>query len=137
MYDDILEAKDKLDNAIINHFDNVIKRSALEAKNRSLDPIQTYILIHENVEEIISNINYCLEPYSLNLSGTGEVFDKVTELMKPYNDAKEIEIKKRVDEMLNSETLYELFDRSQELSKLCNELDDLNPRDYVIKKTLK
>lgn len=130
MFDDIIDAKDKLDNAIISHIDNTIKQAALEAKEKSLDPIQTYILIDNKVSEIIRNIESIFESYSMS----DEVYDQILKLMEPYDEAKEKEIEKRVDIILNSKTLRELFDRTEELSTLLYQIECFQDTDYVIKR---
>lgn len=130
MFDDIIDAKDKLDNAIITHLDNTIKQAALEAKEKSLDPIQTYILIDNKVSEIIRNIESIFESYSMS----DEVYDQILKLMEPYDEAKEKEIEKHVDIILNSKTLRELFDRTEELSTLLYQIECFQDTDYVIKR---
>lgn len=130
MFDDIIDIKDKLENAIITHIDNTIKQAALEANEKSLDPIQTYILIDKKVREIIINIESIFESYSIS----DEVDDQILKLMEPYDEAKEKEIEKRVDIILNSKTLRELFDRTEELSKLLYQMECFSDEDYVIKR---
>lgn len=130
MFDDILDIKDKLENAIIIHIDNTIKQATLEAKEKSLDPIQTYILIDNKVSETISNIESIFESYSIS----DEVNDRILKLMEPYNEAKEKEIEKRVDIILNSKTLRELFDRTEELSKILYQIEYFPDTDYIIKR---
>lgn len=130
MFDDILDIKNKLENAIITHLDNAIKQAALEAKEKSLDPIQTYILIDNKVSEIIRNIESIFESYSMS----DEVYDQILKLMEPYDEAKEKEIEKRVDIILNSKTLRELFDRTEELSTLLYQIECFQDTDYVIKR---
>ena len=120
MYDDIIDIKNKLDNAVINHVDNAIKEAALKAKNNSLDPIETYILIQENVDKVIDEINTILGPYSLELTSLEQIDCMISKLMEPYDDAKNIELRKRTDEIMNSKTLTELFERCEELSELCS-----------------
>ncbi len=130
MFDDILDIKDKLENAIINHIDNTIKQAALEAKEKSLNPIQTYILIDNKVSETKENIESIFDSYKV----FDNIDDQILELMEPYDEAKEKEIEKRVDIILNSKTLRELFDRTEELSKLLYQMECFPDTDYVIKR---
>ena len=130
MFDDIIDAKNKLFNAILIIVEDTIKKAAIEAKNQSLDPIQTANYIQNSVDDLMDDIETVLD---IAIKGSMELCDEINELLKPYDEAKEIEIGKRVDEILNSETLNDLFEKTEELSKTCSN----NDRGYVIKRKTK
>lgn len=130
MFDDIIDAKDKLFNAILIIVEDTIKKAAIEAKNQSLDPIQTANYIRNNVDDLMDDIKTVLD---IAIKESMELCNEINELLNPYDEAKEIEIEKRVDEILNSKTLNDLFDKTEELSKTCSN----NDRDYVIKRKIK
>ncbi len=130
MFDDIIDAKDKLFNAILIIVEDTIKKAAIEAKNQSLDPIQTANYIRNSVDDLMDDIETVLD---IAIKGSTELCNEINELLNPYDEAKGIEIEKRVDEILNSETLNDLFEKTEELSKTCSN----NDRGYVIKRKIK
>ena len=126
MYDKIRTAKEKFDDEVYNYIKSLIDRTVKKANMNHLDPVQTFIEIMNNVDKAIKNIKIeC--GMDTNEQLTEGLMDRIFELTDPYNEEKDKELQNRVEILLDSETLGELFDHYDELIDIVNELKEIGP----------
>lgn len=135
MYEEIIKAKEKFDNEVLNIIKNVIGEANTKAIEEKLGPIQTYTLIMKRVNETLNNIKIeCgMDP---NEELDENLMNQIYELTDPYEDKMEEGLRLFVSRGDNIDTLGELLQHNRDLEKI---VDDISgylyyPGDIIIRK---
>ena len=122
-YDEIIKAKEKLDELIFDEMKKIIEEAIKNAEKDKLGPIQTYLSIMEAVNNEMSNIiNACdmdnKESFDENL------MNRIYELTDPYEEKMEEGLRLFIQKGDKLDTLGELLQHNRELEKIVDQIRD-------------
>jgi len=135
MYEEIIKAKEKFDDEVLNVIKNVINETNQKIKEEKLGPIQSYTLIMKCVNETLNNIKVeCgMDP---NEELGEDLMNQIYEMTDPYEQKMEEGLRLFVSRSDNIDILGELLEHNRELERLASDISDYlyYPGDIKIRK---
>ena len=134
MYEEIIKAKEKFDDEVLNVIKNVINETNQKIKEEKLGPIQTYILVMKKVNESLENIKVeCgMDP---NEELDEKIMNQIYEMTDPYEQKMEEGLRLFISSGDNIDTLGELLEHNRELERIVSDIGDYiyYPGDIIIR----
>ena len=131
--EEIIKAKEKFDNEVLNVIKKVIEESNQKIEEEKLGPIQSYTLIMKRVNETLNNIKIeCgMDP---NEELDENLMNQIYEIIDPYEEKMEEGLRLFVSRGDNIDTLGELLEHNRELERIVRDIDEYySAQDIIIR----
>ena len=131
--EEIIKAKEKFDNEVLNVIKKVIEESNQKIEEEKLGPIQSYTLIMKCVNETLNNIKIeC--GMDLNEELDENIMNQIYEMTDPYEEKMEEGLRLFVSRGDNIDTLGELLQHNRELERIVRDIDEYySAQDIIIR----